>query len=602
MIAVSLERGGLLPITATAVMSGSGGFTLPPPEFAAGPAGAVAPPTAKAAASTDVSHLMVLPELPLSSAGEAMDTKTATAAVAAVAALSAAATPLPLGQAPAEAAPAPPPPASPSPVVSASRGGAAARSPVAEPSSAIPPPIAEAAPHAVRRHDGMATAATATRRHKLPDPSIQITAAPGPTLPPPPVSPAEAGAGRLRPEMPEPAALVTSEPPAATSIERGIGMPAIGLPPTLDEDAEIAAAPLAAANTRAATFIDDVAPAVVSREVMPGSAPPASAALAAAAILSLAHLARGPVAPTPASDPGKPDQRAMPTSLLDTSAIALGLPLVPSEARPAPAAAASKDLAAAGAVSVTALVGSIALPIASIPTAVSVLATATVPPTATDPAAAAAIPATATVPTPAIVPTIDTAAFATPVPLRPTTPVARRDQPVGGQSPAALRERSDPPVYAIAAPTPQSPGMTEGAPSSASLRLDPTPPRPADFAIETPSLGAVGAEVTRRVHPGGDALHVHFAVDRSGTAALIAGASDGLAQAVAAAGNRLDAVTIEVRGGSTTASSGSDTAGSAGHRGDAPQHRPATPPSPSQAPTSRVRSPAIKPVVRDRFA
>nr|WP_295658613.1 hypothetical protein [Polymorphobacter sp.] len=128
------------------------------------------------------------------------------------------------------------------------------------------------------------------------------------------------------------------------------------------------------------------------------------------------------------------------------------------------------------------------------------------------------------------------------------------------------------------------------------------PPKSAEFALETSSLGAIGAEVTRRDHAAGDALHVHFAVDRSGTAALIASSSEGLERAVVSTGNRLDAVTIEVRGATTAAaSSGSDPAGSAGHRGDAPRHRPATQ-SPPQATSTRARSPAIKPVVRDRFA
>lgn len=400
--------------------------------------------------------------------------------------------------------------------------------------------------------------------------------------------------------MTEPADLVTIEPLAATSIERGVGMPAIKLPPTLNkEEAEGAAASLPAANMGTATFIVDVAPAVVLGEVMPGSAP---SALAAAAALPLHQsLAQGPAAPTDVPNPGKPEQHAAPTSLLDTTDIAPASPVVTSETQPASAAAALKDLAAVGVVSVAASVGSIALPTANTPTVVSVPAIATVPPTETNPAAVA-IPAIATIPTAVTVPTIDTAVFATPVSLRPTT-VARRDQPVGGQPLAALRERSDPPLYAIAAPAPQSPGPTGGAPSPAPPRLDPAPPRPTDFTIETPSLGAVGAEVTRRDHPAGDALHVHFAVDRSGTAALIAGASDGLAQAVAAAGNRLDAVTIEVRGGSTGATSaGSDPAGGAGHRGDAPQHRLAPPPPLPQATSTRVRSPAIKPVVRDRFA
>ncbi|MGI4880048.1 MAG: flagellar hook-length control protein FliK [Janthinobacterium lividum] len=192
--------------------------------------------------------------------------------------------------------------------------------------------------------------------------------------------------------------------------------------------------------------------------------------------------------------------------------------------------------------------------------------------------------------------------FAPPAAPRATTPVARRDQPAG-QSPVALRKPTEPPVYTIATPPPPSPSSAGDGHSPASLRLDPAPPRPADFAIETPALGAVGAEVTRRGHPAGDALHVHFAVDRSGTAALIAGAGDGLAEAVAATGNRLEAVTIEVRGGTTAAeSSGSDLAGGASHRGDAPQHRPPAPPLPPQATSTRVRSPAIKPVVRDRFA
>ncbi|UAJ09612.1 hypothetical protein [Polymorphobacter megasporae] len=137
------------------------------------------------------------------------------------------------------------------------------------------------------------------------------------------------------------------------------------------------------------------------------------------------------------------------------------------------------------------------------------------------------------------------------------------------------------------------------------LASAPVPARPQGFSIDTPALGGVGAEVTRRDHPAGDALHVHFAVDRSDTAALIAGASEGLERAVVATGHRLDAVTIEVRGGATgVASGGSDAAGAgaAGHRGDARDHRPPAPELPGQTPSTRVRSPAIKPVVRDRFA
>lgn len=140
---------------------------------------------------------------------------------------------------------------------------------------------------------------------------------------------------------------------------------------------------------------------------------------------------------------------------------------------------------------------------------------------------------------------------------------------------------------------PAQPGKTATAPPSAS-------PQPAGFAVDTAALGAVGAEVTHRDRYT-EALHVHFAVDRSQTADLIAGASEGLGRALAAVGNRLDAVTVELRGGVPSGTnSGSNPAfgGATAHGDDPRRHAPTPQPS---APL-RIRTPLTQPVVRDRFA
>lgn len=129
----------------------------------------------------------------------------------------------------------------------------------------------------------------------------------------------------------------------------------------------------------------------------------------------------------------------------------------------------------------------------------------------------------------------------------------------------------------------------------------------AGFAVDTPSLGSVGAEVTHREQHGGNALHVHFAVDRIGTAALITGTSDDLGRALAATGNRLDVVTVDVRAGASDASAragdssvGNQGVGNSGARGGGDGRR--QPPAPMQSVPPPFRDRLTKAVIRDRFA
>ena len=179
--------------------------------------------------------------------------------------------------------------------------------------------------------------------------------------------------------------------------------------------------------------------------------------------------------------------------------------------------------------------------------------------------------------------------------MRDASDRAALEQSGSGQ-PAALG-RYDFPAVSIA-PEPSS-----ARPPSASVTPQPHPSSllpAAGFAVETLSLGAVGVEVTRRDRDAGDALHVHFAVDRNGTVDLIERASEGLNRALAATGTRLEAMTVELRAGTLGINPDIDPqVGGSGARGD-DARRPAPAPSSYSPPSPRPSS--VKAVVRDRFA
>lgn len=124
-------------------------------------------------------------------------------------------------------------------------------------------------------------------------------------------------------------------------------------------------------------------------------------------------------------------------------------------------------------------------------------------------------------------------------------------------------------------------------------------PHGAGFVVDLPVIGGVGAEVSHRASSSGDALHVHFAVERPTTATLIADRSGGLDRALALTGVRLDTVSVEVRGGIEVnqAGGGEPSADSAGSRGGDPGRAPSPLPLPIARPVH-----ATRPVNRDRFA
>lgn len=546
MIAVSLDRVGLPPVAAVAAATAPGGFTMPAPELPGGSAPPATPATAKVAATIDVSHLMVPVDLlPL---------------------VRAVAVPVAAGAVTADGMPAPEAAAGEGEGEASLAG--AARSATPAPPHAVAPVVAQAvvdaAPPPTRRHAGTVTTSTVIRRQKPSDPPIPAVATLNQSLLPPLAPKAAAVPDQEGSDTTDPTDAVATAPKKVAGADEREVMSAIDFPPSLGEERAPAATALLTAIAGAPETVAAVAPIAFRGEHARDIEPLAPVATVVAPVVAMAR----PVVPSTLPGPREIGVRAV---SLDTAAIAPASPV------PVPAAGQSP---------------------LSAPTDRASTATAAIP--AIVPGATVAT----TGPTAAAIPVTGRAADTVAAPPHLALPALRRDEPIG-QSSLAPRERNDPPTNGIVAASPPSPPPSYAGDThrSAPLSPVPTPPRPADFAIETPSLGAVGAEVTRRDHPAGDVLHVHFAVDRSGTAALIAGASDGLERAVVATGNRLDAVTIEVRGGTASAAgSGSDGASGAGHRGgDAPPHRPATPPQP-ETPSMRVRSPVNKPVVRDRFA
>jgi hypothetical protein len=153
------------------------------------------------------------------------------------------------------------------------------------------------------------------------------------------------------------------------------------------------------------------------------------------------------------------------------------------------------------------------------------------------------------------------------------------------------------PLSLAAGPLPLAATAAPAATAAAPVPM----PRSSGFSVDTPALGPVGAELTHRDRHDGSALHVHFAVDRSGSAALIASASGNLGRTLAATGNRLDAVTVAVREAAVGAPTDAPNlgAGGSGSSGDAARHQS---PAPRQSTPLPPRLPLIKAVVRDRFA
>ncbi len=215
-----------------------------------------------------------------------------------------------------------------------------------------------------------------------------------------------------------------------------------------------------------------------------------------------------------------------------------------------------------------------------------------------EPPAASSLPtivrATATIPPRSYA--VDASAFQ----LAPGVGSRQRDDAVGLMVPPPLRDSLQllPP-----APLPATSYRPEPSANSAPRATETTAPSTpsASVAVDTPSLGAVAAQVTHHDRHNGEMLHVHFAVDRSGTAALITGASDDLGRALAATGSRLDALTVEVRGGATAALSHRTDpgGGDAGRSGDDARRQA---PVPRQAVPPALRPTPTKPVERDRFA
>ena len=186
----------------------------------------------------------------------------------------------------------------------------------------------------------------------------------------------------------------------------------------------------------------------------------------------------------------------------------------------------------------------------------------------------------------AAVPTLPLARIAVapedPLPARPTQSQAddlgRRPEALLAVVSAAL------PAFLPPDAPPSARPVSTAQPSARDPLSDPT------FAIATPALGEISAAVTASHDSTGERLHVHFAVERDATAALIAG-HDGLDRALAAAGARLDTVSVEVR--SSTERSSSDAPRPDARAPD--PDRPRRPPP--RSPQLRVAAPG-----RDRFA
>ena len=121
---------------------------------------------------------------------------------------------------------------------------------------------------------------------------------------------------------------------------------------------------------------------------------------------------------------------------------------------------------------------------------------------------------------------------------------------------------------------------------------EPPPKAPSStFAIDSVALGGVEVGITPG-HRSAERLAVHFAVERAATATLIAESSEQLDRALAAAGARLDSLSVAPRSEPTTGFGQRDPGS------DAPRRDPRPPPRrpPPPVPTARVEP------RRDRFA
>ena len=126
-----------------------------------------------------------------------------------------------------------------------------------------------------------------------------------------------------------------------------------------------------------------------------------------------------------------------------------------------------------------------------------------------------------------------------------------------------------------------------------------TEAQPASIAVKTPALGTVGADIRQQFAHGREALHIHFAVDRASTAALIADGAFGLDRALATAGLRLDAVSVELNGRGTSAAenaSANDSRSLEGRARQPPEVAPVPIRRPAQAFARKL------PLSNDRFA